>query len=42
MFSRRLKSLRGLTRLTQAELSERLGIERTRYTKRENGVSEPS
>ena len=42
MFSRRLRLLRELRRLTQAELSERFGVERTRYTKWENGVSEPS
>ncbi len=42
MFGRRLRLLRELRRLTQEELSERLGVERTRYNKWENGVSEPS
>lgn len=42
MFSRRLRLLRELRKLTQEELSNKLGVERTRYTKWENGVSEPS
>ena len=42
MLGKRLVMLRELRGLTQNELARRLGVERTRYTKWEDGASEPS
>jgi transcriptional regulator with XRE-family HTH domain len=42
MLGKRLKLLRKLRELTQEEISQSLGIERTRYSKWEKGVSEPN
>ena len=42
MLGGRLRLLRELRRFTQEELAGRLGVERTRYSKWETGVSEPS
>lgn len=42
MLGKRLRNLRLLKSLTQAELAEILGVERTRYNKWEQEASEPN
>jgi transcriptional regulator with XRE-family HTH domain len=42
MLGKRLRNLRLLKSLTQAEFAEILGVERTRYNKWEQEASEPS